>query len=66
LQLCLEKKAYLLEFFDPNLQQAQALNKSYPEKWKFFLILLILTMMFYPILVILNVVIITSNHKLRI
>lgn len=37
LQLCLEKKKHLLAFLDPNLQQAQALGKSYEEAREMFL-----------------------------
>jgi len=37
LQLCLEKKTHLVAFLDPNLQQAQALGKSYEETRELFL-----------------------------
>jgi len=37
LQLCLEKKTHLVAFLDPNLQQAQALGKSYEETRDMFL-----------------------------
>ena len=37
LQLCLEKKTHLVVFLDPNLQQAQALGKSYEETREMFL-----------------------------
>jgi len=37
LQLCLEKKTHLVAFLDPNLQQAQALGKSYEETREMFL-----------------------------
>jgi leucyl aminopeptidase (aminopeptidase T) len=37
LQLCLEKKTHLVVFLDPNLQQAQALGKSYAETREMFL-----------------------------
>ena len=37
LQLCLEKKTHFLAFLDPNLQQAQALQKSYEETFEMFL-----------------------------
>ncbi len=37
LQLCLKKKTHLLAFLDPNLQQAQALGKSYEETCEMFL-----------------------------
>ncbi len=36
-QLCLEKKTHFLAFLDPNLQQAQALGKSYEETLELFL-----------------------------
>lgn len=37
LQLCLEKETHLVAFLDPNLQQAQALGKSYEETREMFL-----------------------------
>lgn len=37
LQLCLKKKTHLVAFLDPNLQQAQALGKSYDETREMFL-----------------------------
>jgi len=37
LQLCLKKKTHFVVFLDPNLQQAQALGKSYEETREMFL-----------------------------
>lgn len=37
LQLCLAKKTHLVAFLDPNLQQAQALGKSYEQTRDIFL-----------------------------
>ncbi len=37
LQLCLKKKTHLVAFLDPNMQQAQALGKTYEETRKMFL-----------------------------
>ena len=37
IQLCLERKTHLVAFLDPNLQQAQALGKSYAEVREMFL-----------------------------
>ncbi|MBX5328511.1 MAG: aminopeptidase [Candidatus Bathyarchaeota archaeon] len=37
LQLCLKKKTHLVAFLDPNLQQAQALGKTYEETREMFL-----------------------------
>jgi len=37
LQLCLKKKTHAVFFLDPNLQQAQALGKSYEETREMFL-----------------------------
>jgi leucyl aminopeptidase (aminopeptidase T) len=37
LQLCLKKKTHLVAFLDPNLQQAQALGKSYKQTRELFL-----------------------------
>ena len=37
LQLCLATKTHLVAFLDPNLQQAQALGKSYEQTRKMFL-----------------------------
>ncbi len=37
LQLCLKTKTHLVAFLDPNLQQAQALGKSYKETREMFL-----------------------------
>jgi leucyl aminopeptidase (aminopeptidase T) len=37
LQLCLERKTHLVAFLDPNLQQAQALGKTYEETRETFL-----------------------------
>ncbi len=37
LQLCLKKKTHLVAFLDPNLQQAQALGKTYRQTREMFL-----------------------------
>jgi leucyl aminopeptidase (aminopeptidase T) len=37
LQLCLKKKTHLVAFLDPNLQQAQALGKTYKQTRELFL-----------------------------
>ncbi|MFX1514025.1 MAG: aminopeptidase, partial [Promethearchaeota archaeon] len=37
LQLCLEKNTHLVAFLDPNLQQAEALGKSYEQTREMFL-----------------------------